>query len=291
MRSSPSTRRASFPRWERELSEGDHIGLAWRKVRDRFREAKLATAELDARLIAQHAFGIDSMSLVRREREPISAPWAIDLERAALRRLAGEPVSRIIGEREFWGLKLGLNGATLDPRPETEMLVADAISAAGDTVQPTIIDLGTGSGAIAIALADGLPQSRVTATDLSAEALGQAKANAKRHGLETRIEFRQGNWWQAVPHTELFDLIVSNPPYVSSDEMASLQPEVRLSTRRRPSMAGSTGSRHIGRLRRRRLDASNPAGASSLKLGRLRATRCPGFSPARVLGGSRCKKT
>jgi len=228
MRSSPSTRRASFPRWERELSEGDHIGLAWRKVRDRFREAKLATAELDARLIAQHAFGIDSMSLVRREREPISAPWAIDLERAALRRLAGEPVSRIIGEREFWGLKLGLNGATLDPRPETEMLVADAISAAGDTVQPTIIDLGTGSGAIAIALADGLPQSRVTATDLSAEALGQAKANAKRHGLETRIEFRQGNWWQAVPHTELFDLIVSNPPYVSSDEMASLQPEVRL---------------------------------------------------------------
>lgn len=214
--------------WRHELGEGDHIGLAWRKVRDRFREARLDTAELDARLIAQHAFGIDAMSLVRREREPISPQWATDLERAALRRLAGEPVSRIIGEREFWGLKLGLNAATLDPRPETEMLVADAISAAEAKASPSIVDLGTGSGAIAIALADALPESRITATDLSADALAQAKTNARRHGVDGRIDFRQGSWWQAVPHTELFDLIVSNPPYVSSDELLSLQPEVRL---------------------------------------------------------------
>ncbi len=124
----------------RELSELPDIGVAWRKVRDRFREAGLPTAELDARLVAQHAFGIDAMALVRREREPISEQWATELERSALRRLAGEPVSRIVGEREFWGLRFGLNAATLDPRPETEMLVADAIAAA--ETKPLAADRG-----------------------------------------------------------------------------------------------------------------------------------------------------
>jgi len=197
-------------------------------VRDRFRAANIASAELDARLIAQHSFGIDAMALVRREREPIPEQWAIDLERAALRRLAGEPVSRIVGEREFWGLKFALSPATLDPRPETEMLVADAVAAAETKAAPAIIDLGTGSGAIAIALADALPTCRVTATDVSQEALAQATANAKRHGVDARVSFRQGSWWQAVPHTETFDLIVSNPPYISTGEIETLQTEVRL---------------------------------------------------------------
>ena len=168
------------------------------------------------------------MGLVRREREPISEHWATELERGALRRLAGEPVSRIIGEREFWGLKFGLNAATLDPRPETEMLVADAIAAAEGRADPAIVDLGTGSGAIAIAIADALPRAQVTATDVSAEALGQAKANAARLGVASRIDFRLGPWWQAVPDGAVFDVIVSNPPYIATDAIAGLQPEVRL---------------------------------------------------------------
>ena len=197
-------------------------------MRDRFREAGIDTAELDARLLAQQSFGIDSMALVRREREPIPAEWAAGLERAALRRLAGEPVSRIIGEREFWGLRFALNEATLDPRPETELLVGEAIHFAEHKRSPRIVDLGTGSGAIVVSILSGVPKARGFATDISEDALAVARANAERHKVADRIDFRQGPWWQAVPHTELFDLIVSNPPYIAREEIASLQPEVRL---------------------------------------------------------------
>src|SRR5690606_37449566 len=124
---------------------------AWRQVRDRFREAGLATPELDARLLAQAAFDIDAMSLIRRERDVLPEEWRVALERFAQRRLAGEPVSRIIGRREFWGLDFELNSATLDPRPETEMLVADLVAFGQSRPELHFIDLGTGSGAIAIA--------------------------------------------------------------------------------------------------------------------------------------------
>jgi release factor glutamine methyltransferase len=197
-------------------------------VRDRFREVGLDTPELDARLIAQHAFGLDAMALVRREREPIPAEWAAELDSAALRRLSGEPVSRIIGEREFWGLKFQLSEATLDPRPETELLVGDAISFAEHKRSPRIVDLGTGSGAIAIAILSALPKAKATATDISEDALATAKKNAERHGVLSRMDFKLGQWWQAVPHTELFDLIVSNPPYIASGQIETLMPEVRL---------------------------------------------------------------
>jgi release factor glutamine methyltransferase len=168
------------------------------------------------------------MALVRREREALPEQWGADLERLALRRLAGEPVSRIIGEREFWGLRFGLNAATLDPRPETELLVAEAIAWAEQKRAPRIVDLGTGSGAIAISLVDAIPRAKAVATDLAPEALAQAKKNAERHGVAARIEFMQGAWWQAVPHAEQFDLIVSNPPYIASNVIPTLQPEVRL---------------------------------------------------------------
>lgn len=165
---------------------------------------------------------------MRREREPIPPEWAARLERAAERRLAGEPVSRIIGERAFWGLDFTLNEATLDPRPETEMLVAEAIHFAEHKKAPRLVDLGTGSGAIAVSVVHALPAARAVATDISEDALTAARANAERHGVADRIEFRLGPWWQAVPHTQLFDLIISNPPYVTSDQIVRLQAEVRL---------------------------------------------------------------
>lgn len=204
------------------------IGLAWRQVRDRFRTAGLPTAELDARLLAQRAFNIDAMGLIRREREALPEAWAGELEKLALRRLAGEPVSRILGEREFWGLKFALNEATLDPRPETEMLVAEAVRHLEGKRSPQVVDLGTGSGAIAISILDAIPAARAVATDIAPAALEMAKKNAERHGVAGRIEFREGPWWQAVPHTELFDLIASNPPYIASDTIPALQPEVRV---------------------------------------------------------------
>ncbi len=236
-------------------------------MRDRFRAAEIGTAELDARILAQTAFGIDSMALVRREREALPEQWGIDLERLALRRLAGEPVSRIVGEREFWGLRFGLNAATLDPRPETEMLVAEAVAFAEGKRAPRLVDLGTGSGAIVIAFLDAIPQAKAIATDLSEEALAEARKNAERHGVAERIEFRQGAWWQAVPHTELFDIIVSNPPYIASETIPALQPEVRLFD---PKLAldggwdGLEAYRAIAAQAARRL---NPGGVALLEIG------------------------
>ena len=243
------------------------IGVAWRQIRDRFRQAGIDTPELDARLIAQHIFGLDAMALVRREREPMPDDWAAELERAALRRLAGEPVSRIVGEREFWGLRFALNAATLDPRPETELLVGEAIAFAEHKRSPRFVDLGTGSGAIAVAIASAIPKARGFATDISEEALAAARANAERHGVAARIDFRQGIWWQAVPHTELFDLIVSNPPYIAREEIATLQPEVRLFD---PKLAldggwdGLEAYRAIASQAARRL---NPGGLVLLEIG------------------------
>ena len=204
------------------------IGLAWRLVRDRFREAGIDSPELDARLLAQKAFGLEPMALVRREREPSPEPGATDLERFAQRRLAGEPVARIVGEASFWGMRLMLNNATLVPRPETEMLVAEAIDFLEKRRSPRVCDLGTGSGAIAIAILTGIPKARATATDISGEALNAARENAHRHDVTDRIDLRLGPWWQAVPHTEMFDVIVSNPPYIATEVIPTLAPEVRL---------------------------------------------------------------
>ncbi|MEO6015141.1 MAG: peptide chain release factor N(5)-glutamine methyltransferase [Devosia sp.] len=236
-------------------------------MRDRFRAADMDSPELDARLLAQIAFGIDAMALVRRERETIPEQWATDLERFAQRRLAGEPISRIVGEREFWGLRFHINAATLDPRPETEMLVAEAIHFGEAKRSIKIADLGTGSGAIAIAVADGLPKSKIVATDIADEALAAAKKNAERHDVAGRIDFRQGAWWQAVPHTELFDLIISNPPYISSETIGTLSPEVRLFD---PKLAldggwdGLEAYRAIASQAARRL---NPGGLVLLEIG------------------------
>jgi len=204
------------------------IGAAWRQVRDRFRAAGLQTADLDARLLGQVAFGLDTMALVRRERDVATEDQLKAIDQYAQRRLAGEPISRIVGRREFWGLDFALGPATLDPRPETEMLVQEAISFLESRPQRAYVDLGTGSGAIAVAIADAVPLARGIATDISEEALAVARRNAERHQVASRLEFRAGSWWSAVPHTELFDLIVSNPPYIATEAILTLQPEVRL---------------------------------------------------------------
>jgi release factor glutamine methyltransferase len=210
------------------VTAGVSIGAAWRAVRDRFRAQGMDTPELDARLLAQAAFGLDAMGLVRREREPATPEQLVGLDRFALRRLAGEPISRIVGEQEFWGLKFVLSQATLVPRPETEQLVEEALARLAGLRAPRIVDLGTGSGAIIVSILEALPRAHGLATDISEAALATARQNAERHGVASRLDFRQGPWWQAVPHTELFDLIVSNPPYIATAAIADLAPEVRV---------------------------------------------------------------
>jgi len=204
------------------------IGLAWRRVRDRFAAAGLRTPELDARLLAQRAFGLDTMALVRKERDAAPDDGLDLLEQYAERRMVGEPVSRILGRREFWGLDFALGPATLDPRPETELLVQEALALLEGKPNPSFLDLGTGTGAIAIAILASNSKAKGIATDISAEALEIARRNAETHGVADRLTLRPGPWWQAVPHTELFDVIVSNPPYIATAQIATLDPEVRL---------------------------------------------------------------
>lgn len=203
------------------------IGASWRAVRDRFRAAGIDTPELDARLLAEAAFGRDPLGLLARENEPAEATSLARLEAFAGRRLAGEPVARILGHREFYGLDFRLGAETLVPRPETELVVDLAREALTDTERPVVLDLGTGSGAIAIALLVARPDARAVATDISEAALAVARANAEAHGVADRLDLRGGSWWAPVGRDERFGAVLSNPPYVESATIAGLAPEVR----------------------------------------------------------------
>lgn len=196
-------------------------------MRDRFRQARIDTPELDARLLAEAAFGMDRLELVNRERETLDTGARARLYDYGKRRLAGEPVVRILGDKEFWGLSFALSAATLVPRPETEALVQRGIDELAGKAAPLLLDLGTGTGCIPIALLVELPAARAVATDLSQEALATARHNAERHGVADRLETRQGSWFDPMEPGSRFDLIASNPPYINSADITGLAIEVR----------------------------------------------------------------
>jgi len=152
-----------------------------------------------------------------------------------------QPVSHIIGKRDFWNHTFLVNASVLDPRPDTESLVAAALKVPFDTV----LDLGTGSGAIILSLLAEMPQAAGVATDISAEALDTAQRNAGRIGVSDRVRFMEANWFEGL--SGRFDLIVSNPPYVSAAEMATLAPEVR---DWEPHLALTPGGDGLGAYRR-----------------------------------------
>jgi release factor glutamine methyltransferase len=203
------------------------VGAAIRAVRDQFRAAEIETADLDARLLAEAATGLDALALVLRDEEVLPDPLRDELSGLAERRLLGEPVARIVGEKEFYGLAFSLNEATLVPRPETELLVDMGVHLLHGREEPRILDLGTGTGCVAIAILSQVPAARAVAVDLSGEALAAASHNALRHGVADRLVLREGSWYEPLEAGERFDLIVSNPPYVESFVIPSLQPEVR----------------------------------------------------------------
>jgi len=149
------------------------------------------------------------------------------LDQLGARRLAGEPVARILGEKEFWGLAFQLNSATLVPRPETEALVELGIAELSSHEAPRFLDLGTGSGCIPIALLTELPQASAVAVDLDPQAIAAAGINARRHKVAERLSLRQGSWFSPIERGEVFDLVLSNPPYIESADILELDREVR----------------------------------------------------------------
>jgi release factor glutamine methyltransferase len=169
--------------------------------------------------------GLDALALALREQEDVSAADVERISGVMHRRMAGESVARIIGEREFYGLPFRLGPATLEPRPETELLVDLAISRL--TKGGHLLDLGTGTGCIPISILSNRPDATGMATDLSTEALAVAEGNADRNGVAERLSFAQGNWFEALSAERRFDLIVSNPPYITSAVVETLAPEVK----------------------------------------------------------------
>jgi release factor glutamine methyltransferase len=209
------------------LARGITIEQARRALGLGFRAAGLDTPDLDARILAGHALDLDHAALVAAQARPLTQVEAARVSALAARRLAGEPVARIVGGREFWGLPLIVTPAVLVPRPETETVVELALALLGDdrTRRLRIADLGTGSGAILLALLRELPNASGIGTDIATGALDVARRNAGRLGLGDRVRLLASDFGAALKGP--FDLVVSNPPYIASGEIATLAREVR----------------------------------------------------------------
>jgi release factor glutamine methyltransferase len=199
---------------------------ALRELRQTLAGAGFETAALDARLLVLAALRIPAAELIARPNRPLAPPEAETLAAFARRRLAHEPVARIVGEREFWGLPFGLSPETLVPRPDTETVVETALGLVPDRAAPLrIADFGTGSGCLLVALLHELPNAAGLGIDLSFEALVTARRNAWANGVGARARFALSRWAEGVSGP--FDLIVSNPPYIASPVIPGLDPEVR----------------------------------------------------------------
>jgi len=183
------------------------------------------SAPLDARMIVAHVLRCRPNDLPLRDLDEVSTDSVAAIRQLAERRIAGEPIARILGEKEFYGLTFMLSPETLVPRPDTETLVAAVLATVDREAAPAILDLGTGSGAILLALLTELPNATGVGVDLSAEALATAAKNAELIGVARRVQFREGSWTVGIERR--FDLIVSNPPYIASGEIATLPVEVR----------------------------------------------------------------
>lgn len=196
-------------------------------------EAGIPDAAADARHLLAHALGVsrDRLILIGPDPMPIEAQESLD--RLLARRIAREPVARITGQRLFWGRSFAVTPDVLDPRADTETLIDTALEGAAPT---RLLDLGTGSGAIALTLLAEWPQARAVATDISPAALAVAARNASALDVADRLELLLSDWFTGI--TGRFDLILSNPPYIAADEMPGLAPEVLLHD---PSMALSPG--------------------------------------------------
>jgi release factor glutamine methyltransferase len=212
-----------------DLAPGTDIETARRALADLFRRAGIDSPDLDARILIGHALGLDRTALAVHAARALPAAQIDAIAAIARRRLAREPVARIVGSREFWGLPFALSAQTLIPRPETETLVEAALAAIGPMrargQKLRIADFGTGTGAILLALLHECPDAFGVGTDLSVPALATARANAIALALDTRAAFVACDYGAALAGS--FDCIVSNPPYIPACDIAALAPDVR----------------------------------------------------------------
>jgi len=201
-------------------------GDAVRRLAQTFRGAGIDTPELDARILVAHALAISRAALLASPERELSQSDLASIAGYETRRRQREPVSRILGCRWFRALSLEIGATTLDPRPDTEIVVDAVVALAKENTSPklAVLDLGTGSGAIIIAVLRELPSAIGVGTDIDAATLQIAQRNAKEADVLQRAEFLLGDWLTGV--TGKFDIVVSNPPYVRSGDVCALEPEV-----------------------------------------------------------------
>ncbi len=203
-------------------------------------------SRLDAELLLRQVLKKDRAWLIAHFQDLLDGENHRLFEDGINRRSRREPLQYITGEQEFWGLPFSVTPDVLIPRPETELLIETALGVAGNKGEPsTIIDLGTGSGCLAVSLAREMPAARVFATDISPNAANVARENARTHGVSDRIRFLEGDLFEPLEELDLLsqvDIIVSNPPYVRSDELPTLMPEVRAYEPSTALVAGPQGT-------------------------------------------------
>ncbi len=201
------------------------VGEALADATRRLRAAGIDGARVDARALLAHLLGVEPMSLFSRPERPLAADEIGAYEALVARRCEREPLAHILGGREFWSLPFRVTADTLDPRPDTELVVETTLELLGERDAPwRLLDLGTGTGCILLALLSELPRATGLGIDRSPGACAVAADNARRLGLAERAEIRQGEWGAGLDGC--FDAIVSNPPYIPDDEVPGLQPEV-----------------------------------------------------------------
>jgi release factor glutamine methyltransferase len=217
-------------------------------ARRRFRNAGISRDEsaLDARLLAQHLLGWDAARLMTHGDEPASDQFQRDYEALVNRRVAREPLAYITGQREFWNLAIEVSPAVLIPRPETELLVEAAVEYCERLDALRVVDLCTGSGCVAVAIAREFTRATIIASDISQDALEVARRNVLRHGVASRVRCTQADLLASLPGP--FDLILANPPYVPATDAPTLDPEVREYEPAAALFAGHDGLRIITRL-------------------------------------------
>jgi len=207
----------------------DTLGPLLRAARARLEAVAVDSPELDARLIVEHFSGTTRTQAIADPMLPVDTRAIAAIDAALKRRTSGEPVHRILGYREFYGLRLYLSPETLEPRPDTETLVEAVLpfarTMAAREGECRILDLGTGTGAIALALLSVLPEATATGVDLSEDALATASRNAERLGFASRFSALRSDWFAKV--SGRYHVIAANPPYIPSEDIGNLQDEVR----------------------------------------------------------------
>lgn len=232
---------------------------------ERFRREELESPRLDAEVLLADTLAMERIRLYVEHERPLGGGELSRFRQKVKRRLAGEPVAYITGHREFWSIRLGVDPRVLIPRPETELLVEVGLALLGEQANPTVVDIGTGSGAIIIALGRERPAAVLHGTDLERGALEVARQNAERHGVA--VALHRGDLLEPLPAGTRSDLLLSNPPYIPSAEIDELIRDVRDYEPRAALDGGESGLEIYRRLIEQAPSHLTPSGQLALEIG------------------------